>query len=96
MGLPQEDLSPAGGLPGAVERLRAAAAARAGTGEDLVLLLVALLRALGLQARSVRCVAAEMCRTHVLIPASRGIRLTGYMITCVVGLAAHCRAWFGK
>ncbi|KAK9845720.1 hypothetical protein WJX81_000463 [Elliptochloris bilobata] len=48
-----EDL-PAGGLPGAVERLRGAAAARAGTGEELVLLFVALLRALGLQARSVR------------------------------------------
>ena len=55
VGLLQEHLPAASGLPGAIERLRAAAAARAGTGEELVLLLVALLRALGLQARSARC-----------------------------------------
>jgi len=52
---PQGDLPPARGLAGAVARLRGAAEARAGTCEELVMLFVALLRALGLPARSVRC-----------------------------------------
>ena len=52
---PAQGKLPAEGLPGAVERLRAAAAARAGMGEELAMLFVALLRALGLAVRSVRC-----------------------------------------
>lgn len=58
-----------------MERLRSAAAARVGTGEDLVLLLVALLRALGLQARSVRCGAAGMYRKSGLMCLLRGVGL---------------------
>ena len=65
---PAQGKLPAEGLPGAVERLHAAAAARAGTGEELAMLFVALLRALGLAVRSVRCRArrAFSCSVKVL------------------------------
>ncbi len=55
-GLRQSNWRLARGLPGAVERLQRAAETREGTGEELCMLFVALLRSHGMLVRSVRWV----------------------------------------
>ncbi len=64
----QGDEGQAGGVDAAAERLQQVATQKEGSGEELVALFVAIMRSVGLLARTVRCAAAlsSLCECAAL------------------------------